>query len=293
MKRSSLGRGLGALIEDSKYEGKNAPTSNINEIEVEKIVANPYQPRTEFDEDALNELATSIRELGIIQPITVRKIDDDHYQLISGERRLRASKIAGLTKVPAYVREANDQAMLEMALVENIQRENLNPIEVSITYQRLLDECNLTQETLSDRIGKKRSTVANYLRLLKLPAPIQAGLRDRKISFGHARTIIGIENPTTQIEIFNKLIAEELSVRQLEELVRSIANPTLKPSKKEEIHIPLPEPVQRFATTMKMHLRTNVDIKRDESGKGKLQISFKSDTELQHIIDVLSKISEE
>jgi len=229
----ALGRGLGALIEEASTTQNTAPAPTtesvlpkselINEIEIEKIVTNPYQPRTHFDEDALNELAASIKELGIIQPITVRKVDDNQYQIISGERRFRASKIAGLKAIPAYVRTADDQGMLEMALVENIQREDLDAIEVAISYQRLVDECSLTQEVLGERVGKKRSTVTNYLRLLKLPAEVQLAIRKRLLSMGHARALVNIDDQELQLDLLRKIIEEDLSVRQIEQLVKKIA----------------------------------------------------------------------
>ncbi|PKP36130.1 MAG: chromosome partitioning protein ParB, partial [Bacteroidetes bacterium HGW-Bacteroidetes-15] len=226
VKKMALGRGLGALIDGAETPQQRAEASEarktselVNEIDVEKIKANPFQPRTSFDEEALQELADSIRELGIIQPLTVRSVDGV-YQLISGERRLRAAKLAGLKTVPAYIRTANDQGMLEMALVENIQREDLDAIEVAISYQRLIDECKLTHDNLSERVGKKRTTVTNYLRLLRLPAEIQLGIKDRKLGMGHARTLISLEDSSAQIKIFKKILSEDLSVRKTEELVR-------------------------------------------------------------------------
>jgi len=227
-KRSALGRGLGALLDDSGYEFKPKLVSDsvkqplINEIPLKYIKSNPFQPRTDFDEESLNELAESIVTQGIIQPITVRKINDQEYQLISGERRLIASKKANLKSIPAYVREANDQQMLEMALIENIQRENLNAIEIANSYQKLLTECNLKQDELGDRVGKKRATVTNYLRLLKLPPDIQAAIREDKISMGHARALINIENIDLQLALFHKILKDDLSVRKTEHLVRQI-----------------------------------------------------------------------
>jgi ParB-like partition proteins len=207
VKKAVLGRGLGALIDNSsEVNVAKSQQASINEIDINKIEANPWQPRSHFDEERLNELATSIREIGIIQPLTLRKIGDDRYQIIAGERRFRASKLAGLAKVPAFVRDAGDETMLEMALVENIQREDLDPIEISISYQRLIDECNLTQESMSERVGKKRSTITNYLRLLRLPAEIQLGLREKQISMGHARAIINVEDAATQLMLFEQII---------------------------------------------------------------------------------------
>ncbi|MEM9859557.1 MAG: ParB/RepB/Spo0J family partition protein, partial [Bacteroidota bacterium] len=227
-KRNALGRGLGALLEDTPspapHELKPSPstTNSMDEIEISSIEVNPFQPRTYFDKEALEELAESIAVQDIIQPITVRKLSSNQYQLISGERRLQASKLAGLKAVPAYVRVADDQQMLEMALIENIQRENLNAIEIALSYQRLLSECDLRQEELGDRVGKNRSTVNNYLRLLKLPPDIQIALRDKKISMGHARALINVDNVDHQLDIFSRIIQNDLSVRKVEELVRAL-----------------------------------------------------------------------
>src|SRR5918993_1680938 len=228
-KKGGLGRGLNALIEGS-YDKKVDPqilheVNTIAEIRLSQIETNPFQPRTHFDQTALEELAESIKVQGIIQPITVRQLDANTFQLISGERRFQASKLAGLETIPAYIRKADDQQMLEMALIENIQREQLNAIEIALSYQRLLSECNLKQEELGDRVGKKRTTVTNYLRLLKLPPDIQIGLRDNQISMGHARALINIDNVDLQLQVFNRIIAEELSVRKVEEIVRQINNP--------------------------------------------------------------------
>lgn len=227
-KNTGLGRGLDALMGTSDYDNRRKESTDLSsfaEIEIAQIVANPYQPRTEFDVEALNELAQSIREIGIIQPLTVRRIAKDSYQLISGERRFRASQLAGLQKVPAYIREATDNQMLELALVENIQREDLNAVEIAISYQRLIDECSLTQEMLSERVGKKRATISNYLRLLKLPSVIQFALRDKILSMGHARALLGVEEPNVQINLFEQIIQNDLSVRKVEEMVRRINEP--------------------------------------------------------------------
>ena len=296
IKKSALGRGLGALIEEaSDAQSKTETVAAINEIEIRLIEVNPFQPRKTFDEDALNELATSIRELGIIQPITVRQLESGKYQLITGERRFRASQLAGLTKMPAYVRTADDQAMLELALVENIQREDLDAIEISISYQRLLDECNLTQENLSDRVGKKRSTVANYLRLLRLPAEIQLGIRQRKISMGHARALINIESPEEQVKIYMTILEDGLSVRQVEELVRALNTP------KEEI-LPVTDgkPVRKsddassefkdFRDHLRNYFNPKVELKRNSNGAGKIVIPFNSDNELIQIMSMVEKI---
>jgi ParB family transcriptional regulator, chromosome partitioning protein len=289
-KKSGLGRGLGALIENpygqEEIEAKREEVSAVNEIELSLIEVNPFQPRKDFDEEALNELTTSIKQLGIIQPLTLRKLDGNRYQLITGERRFRASQLAGLTRVPAYVREADDQAMLEYALVENIQREDLNAIEIAISYQRLVDECNLTQENLSDRVGKKRATVANYLRLLKLPAEVQLAIRDKKISFGHARAIAGISEEKEQIKVFKRVVKDELSVRATEELTRKSSEPAQIEEKvpKEVATNELPETFKDICDHLQQRFNTPVELKRNEKGVGKIIISFYSDSELEQIL---------
>ena len=222
--KNALGRGLGALIEDTEHPGSRGGAA-INEVNIDKIDLNPFQPRQSFDEESLRELASSIREIGIIQPITVRLINGNRYQIITGERRYKAAVMAGLKAIPAYIRTANDQNMLEMALVENIQREDLDSIEVAISYQRLFEEIQLTQEELSERVGKKRSTISNYLRLLKLPAEIQLGIRQKTISMGHARALVNISDPATQLGIFHNIISKDLSVRKVEEIVRKLGEP--------------------------------------------------------------------
>jgi len=291
-KKKALGRGLGALIDDAKYEKRPVEeavsTSAIAEIDIAKIETNPFQPRKEFDQEALQELADSIKELGVIQPITVKKLKNGNFQLISGERRFRASKIAGLKKIFAFVREANDQGLLEMALVENIQREDLNSIEIAVTYQRLMDECQLTQEKLSERIGKKRATIANYLRLLKLPAEIQVGVRDKRISMGHAKALINMEDPDSQLKIFYKIINEGLSVRASEALVREIKYPVNK-EKTKSSKFELPKQYQSIRDTLKKQLSTKVDLKRNENGKGSITISFNSEDEFNRITEILLK----
>ncbi len=284
-KRNVLGRGLSALIDDANLK----PEASINEIEISLIETNPFQPRSHFDQEALEELAASIRKIGIIQPITVRRIADKKYQLIAGERRLRASLIAGLTRIPAYVRTADDLSMLELALVENIQREDLDPIEVAISYQRLIDECKLTQESMSDRVGKKRSTISNYLRLLKLPAEIQLGLRTAKLSMGHARTLINIEDQAVQLVVYQKILDSDLSVRKIEELVREIQTDK-KPEKKnkpEETgeHVQLQEQLKRY-------FQVGVQFNRNSKGKGKIILTFNSDEELEKILGKLDQIKE-
>jgi len=300
-KKNALGRGLGALIEEAPKggggngEGKiTAPpvkkVEGMDEIPVDKIVENPFQPRTFFDEDALNELAASIKEIGIVQPLTVRKMDDGTYQLIAGERRFRASKIVGLKKVPAFVRKADDQGMLEMALVENIQRQDLDSIEVAISYQRLMDECKLTQESLSERVGKKRSTVTNYLRLLKLPAEIQLGIRDKKLSMGHARALINIEDAKDQIKAFYKVIDEGLSVRDTEKLVREInLKEDDEPLKKPKNG--LSDEHQSFKEHLISTFKSKVDLKLDDKGTGKIVIPFKTDDQLNQFMEIFNQLS--
>ena len=288
-KKSVLGRGLGALIDNSDEIMGKRTSASILEIDVDKIEANPWQPRSKFDEEKLNELAASIAKLGIIQPLTLRKIDIERYQIIAGERRYRASRIAGLTKVPAYIRSVDDDDMLELALVENIQREDLDPIEVAISYQRLIDECNLTQESMSERVGKKRSTISNYLRLLKLPAEIQIGLRDNQISMGHARAIINVENPEVQIKLFNKVIQNDFSVRKIEELVRNLdekEEPTGTDIPQEKISN---EDYERLKQQISNFFMTNIQFSRSLKGKGKIVIPFQSDEELEKIISILDK----
>jgi len=285
-RKNALGRGLGALIDNADEVTKGKPAASINEIEISKIDANPWQPRTKFDEERLNELAISIKEIGIIQPLTLRKVKDDRYQLIAGERRFRAAKTAGLESIPAYVRTADDDTMLEMALVENIQREDLDPVEVAISYQRLIEECKLTQESLSDRVGKKRSTISNYLRLLKLPAEIQLGLVEKQISMGHARAIISVEDAATQLMIFEQTIKFDFSVRKVEELVREL-NAGKKTKKEEKAKPTLPEEYQELKSQLSTFFRTNIQFSRSDNGKGKIVIPFKSDDELEKIISVL------
>jgi ParB family chromosome partitioning protein len=289
-KKSSLGRGLGALIEDVESNKPAESVASINEIDIYAIEINPFQPRKNFDEEALQELAASIRQLGIIQPITVRKIDGEKYQLITGERRFRASKLAGLDTIPAYVRLADDQAMLELALVENIQREDLDAIEVAISYQRLIEECNLTQENMSDRVGKKRSTVANYLRLLKLPAEIQAGIRHKKITMGHARALINIDDVEKQLSIYHHVIEEELSVRNIEDLVRNLTQPKEDENPDKRSARDLPFEYVNYRDNLRSYFKTRVQLSRTDKGTGKIVIPFNSDDELKKIVEMLQKI---
>ncbi len=297
-KKFGLGKGLGALLNDTdevlqhsrqanqpvehmQYQAGSTNNININEVEV-----NPFQPRFEFDEEALKELASSIRLQGLIQPITVRRLNNNSYQLISGERRLRASKIAGLTEIPAYIRTANDQQMLEMALIENIQRENLNAIEVAISFQRMIDECQLKQEELGDRVSKNRSTITNYLRLLKLPPAIQASIRDGKISMGHARAIVSIEDAAFQLFLHQEILSKDLSVRKVEELVRqakSIGLPKKEPKQPELKSFQY----QKIEDDLSSKFSAKIKMKTSGNGKGAIEIPFLSDDDLNRILELL------
>ncbi|MBO2010687.1 ParB/RepB/Spo0J family partition protein [Hymenobacter negativus] len=303
-RKGGLGRGLNALIEGS-YEKKGErpgtsdrlvshPVNSVGFISVEHIEANPYQPRTHFDQQALQELADSIKIQGIIQPVTLRQLGTNSYQLISGERRLQASKLAGLETIPAYIRKADDQQMLEMALIENIQRENLNAIEIALSYQRLLSECNLRQEELGDRVGKNRSTVTNYLRLLKLPPDVQIGLRDAEISMGHARALIGLDDPKLQVDLFRKIVAEELSVRRVEELVRAgfgrnnaeaqpKADGTTAPAQPA---VPVAE-IRRAERHLTDRFGSRVQVRPTAKGNGEIKIAFDSVEDMQRILHIL------
>ncbi len=293
IQKQALGRGLSALLKDPENDiksvnDKNADkvVGNIIELEIEAIEINPFQPRSNFNEESLKELATSIKELGVIQPITVRKLDFNKYQLISGERRLRASTLVGLKTVPAYIRIANDNESLVMALVENIQRHDLDPIEIALSYQRLIDEIGLTQEQMSDRVGKKRSAIANYLRLLKLDPIIQTGIRDGFISMGHGRAIINIENQEVQTDIYQKIVSQNLSVRETETLVKNYQD-SLKPkpagqTKSVGFEIE-PQKQNSFAS----YFGTKVDIKVAGNGKGKITIPFHSEEDFNRIIKLI------
>lgn len=292
-KKGGLGRGLNALIEGS-YDNRVEPVSRqpvntIAEIDLGQIETNPFQPRTHFDQEALAELAESIRIQGIIQPITVRQLDSGTYQLISGERRFQASRLAGLSSIPAYIRKANDQQMLEMALIENIQRENLNAIEIALSYQRLLSECNLKQEELGDRVGKKRTTVTNYLRLLKLPPDIQIALRDNAISMGHARAIISIESADQQLDVFRRILAEGLNVRQVEEIVRDLDSKGKKKDQlKEEVTSEQDQEVRKVESRLSTHFGTKILVKANNQGKGEIKIPFASVDDLNRILELLN-----
>ncbi|QSE96136.1 ParB/RepB/Spo0J family partition protein [Fulvivirga lutea] len=288
-RKNALGRGLGALLDDSPSMDKTIKTGDpneigsINEIRLDEIEVNPFQPRTDFDQEALQELSESIKVQGIIQPITVRRLSKGKYQLISGERRFQASKLAGLEAVPAYIRTADDQQMLEMALIENIQRENLNAIEIALSYQRLLTECDLKQEELGDRVGKNRTTVNNYLRLLKLPPDIQAAIRDKRISMGHARALIGVEDVSIQLDIFKKIISQDLSVRKVEELVRQEGS-TKKVAQKEPQETS--KEIINLQHKLTSHFGTKIQVKSDGK-KGEIKIPFVSVDDLNRILEIL------
>jgi len=291
IKKPALGRGLSALLENSKTDittkqlGENAPTvGSVSMIKIKNIETNPFQPRTNFEEIALQELSDSIKQHGIIQPLTLRKLGYDRYQLISGERRFRASQMSGLTEVPAYIRVADDQAMLEMALVENIQREDLDPMEVSLSYKRLIDECNLTQEELSEKVGKQRSTVTNFLRLLKLPAPIQKAIRDRDITMGHAKALINIDNEDRQLAIFALALEQDLSVRQIEDLARGEKiKYTPKVTRVEK-----PLSMEDKEVQKKLAAVFNRSFHYKRNGKsGSITLNFKNDKELEKILSLI------
>ena len=293
-RKNALGRGLGALLSDSSvvpgtdFIRRREERLGINEILMSEIEVNPFQPRTDFDKTALEELASSIRTQGIIQPITVRKLAANKYQLITGERRLHAAKIVRLKSLPAYVRTANDQQMLEMAIIENIQREDLNAIEIALSYKRLMSDCNLKQEAMADRVGKNRTTVTNYLRLLKLPPDIQAAIRDKKISMGHARAIINIENVDIQLEIFKRIIKDELSVRKVEELAKLLIGGKLKkPATSKANQDPA---LYTLQTKLSSHFGTKVALTADNKNKGSIKIPFASAQDLNRLLEIL-KIS--
>ena len=282
-KRNVLGRGLGALIDDAE---KMKAGAGVNEIEISKIEVNPFQPRTNFDEVALEELATSIREIGLIQPITLRKVGEDKYQIIAGERRFRAAQLAGLESIPSYIRKAKDDGMLEMALVENIQREDLDAIEIAMSYQRLMDELEFTQEELSTRVGKQRSTIANYLRLLRLPAIIQKGLIEKQISMGHARAIINVDEPETQIMIFDQISKYGFSVRKVEEIVRDYNNQDGQETSKTK-KLKFPKEYQVIKKQLDKIFSSQIDFSMNEKGRGKITIPFKSKKELERIVKII------
>ncbi|MBM6863896.1 ParB/RepB/Spo0J family partition protein [Bacteroides caecigallinarum] len=286
-KKFALGRGLDALISNNE-EVKTSGSSNIGEIELSKISANPNQPRREFDPIALQELADSIAEVGIIQPITLRKINDDSYQIIAGERRFKASALAGLKTIPAYIKTADDENVMEMALIENIQREDLNSLEIALAYQHLIEQYELTQERLSERVGKNRTTVANYLRLLKLPATIQMALKNKEIDMGHARALLSIDNPQTQLKIFNEIISNGYSVRKVEELVKALNNG--KEEKKATHNNKLPETFGVLQSHLSSFFGTKVQLSCSAKGKGKISIPFNDEADLERIMEILDSL---
>lgn len=285
-RRNALGRGLDSLIsmDDVPARGSSA----INEIDINLIAPNPDQPRTTFDEEALDELAASIKELGIIQPLSLRKVAPNSYQIIAGERRYRAAKLAGLTTVPAYIRTASDSELTEMALIENIQREDLNAIEIALTFKKLIDQYNLTQERLSERIGKKRATVANFLRLLHLPAEVQLGLRDRRVDMGHARALLSVDNPTDQLKLYTRIIKEGLSVRKVEDLAKAMR---VQEEKQPKTVSPVSvKDYEILRNHLSSRFKTDVQFSCNNSGKGKISFTFKNEDELARLISIFDKI---
>lgn len=292
-KPKGLGRGLGAILDIKDFDGdKNKPVfrGGVEEIRLASIKPNPTQPRQDFDEESLSELAGSIRTLGLIQPLTVRKESDESYTIISGERRYRASQMAGLETVPVYVRKVDDNTMLEMALVENIQRQDLNALEIAFTFQRLMEECSITQEALADRVGKKRSTVANYVRLLKLPAELQAALQNDIITMGHARALLAVDSRAKQLSLLRRVVKNALSVRQTEELVKSLSEENrknVKPVVEEEF----PESYTRLVEHLERFFNENISIKKRPSGEGTIVIGFKNDSDIEEMLSKFETIS--
>lgn len=290
-KYAALGRGLDALISTDSIRTNGS--SSINEVELSKISINPNQPRRDFNPEALQELADSIAEIGIIQPITLRKMDEDSYQIIAGERRFRASQMAGLTTIPAYIRTADDENVMEMALIENIQREDLNSLEIALAYQHLLEQYELTQERLSQRVGKKRTTIANYLRLLKLPAPIQVALQNKEIDMGHARALLTLDDPKTQIKIFEEIVKHHYSVRKVEEMVKLLNEGESIKSGEKKIAAKSTKLPQEY-DTLRSHLsdffHTKVQMSCSQNGKGKISIPFNNEEELERIMEIFDKL---
>ena len=286
-KRPALGRGLDSLISMDDVPARG--TTAISEIDINQIAPNPDQPRRTFDQEALAELAVSIREHGIIQPLSLRKVGPDAYQIIAGERRYRAARLAGLTSLPAHIRTANDAELTEMALIENIQREDLNAIEIALTFRKLIDQYSLTQEQLSERIGKKRATIANFLRLLRLPAEVQLGLRDRRVDMGHARALLTIDDPSIQIRLYNEILRQGLSVRRVEELAKAYSLGKIPATETKKS-----EPVNRDFDILKKHLsltfKTPVQFTCNDNGKGKITFPFKNETELEQLIAIFDTI---
>ncbi len=291
-KRNALGRGLDALL--SMDEVQTGGSSSINEIELSKIQVNPNQPRREFDPVALQELADSIAEIGIIQPVTLRQMDDGNYQLIAGERRFRASQLAGLTSIPAYIRTADDENVMEMALIENIQREDLNSMEIALAYQHLLDQYGLTQERLSERVGKKRTTIANYLRLLKLPAPIQIGLKNKQIDMGHARALVTLGDPKLQVRLFEEILEHGYSVRKVEELVKALSEGEAVKSGGRKIAPKQATPAgfDVLKNQLARFFGTKVQLTCSDKGKGRISIPFNNEEELERIIGLFDSLKD-
>jgi ParB family chromosome partitioning protein len=290
-KRNALGRGLDALLSMDAVQTEGS--SSINEIELSKIRVNPNQPRHEFDETALRELADSIIEIGIIQPITLRKVSDEEYQIIAGERRFRASQLAGLETIPAYIRTADDENVMEMALIENIQREDLNSMEIALAYQHLIEQYGLTQERLSERVGKKRSTIANYLRLLKLPAPIQMALQNKEMDMGHARTLATLGDPKLQVQLFEEIMQHDYSVRKVEEMVKALSTGETIQSGGKKItpkHSKLPEEFTLLKKQLSGFFQTKVQLTCSDKGKGKISIPFNNEEELERIVGILDAL---
>lgn len=281
---------MGAILDIKDYDKGDKPAvrEGVEEISLSLIKPNPTQPRRDFDEEALAELAGSIRTLGLIQPLTVRKESDDMYTIISGERRYRASQMAGLESVPVYVRKVDDNVMLEMALVENIQRQDLNALEIAFTFQRLMEECDITQEALADRVGKKRSTVANYVRLLKLPAELQAALQNDIITMGHARSLLAVESRTKQLSLLKRVVKNALSVRQTEDLVKSLDKEPKRQTKAAEEEFP--ESYTRLVEHLERFFNDNISIKKRPSGEGTIVIGFKSDSDIENILSKFERI---
>jgi len=295
-KKKVLGRGLSALLDTSMDEimpkenrDNNYFAGVVANISLEKIKKNPYQPRTDFDKNHLRELAVSIEKQGLIQPVTVRKTANNKYELITGERRFKAAALANMKEIPAFIRVADDQQMLELALVENIQRDNLNAIEIAVSFQRLIEECKLTQEEMSKRVGKKRTTITNYIRLLKLPAEIQIAIRDNRISMGHARALISVDDTNAQLKILKDIIQKELSVREVEKIVKNIGAKPLKPEDKKVNLIQIPKKFVSAKNKLTDKLGTEIELKRNNKGKGNIVIHFNSDEEFENIISVLNK----
>ncbi|MFP4690972.1 MAG: ParB/RepB/Spo0J family partition protein [Bacteroidales bacterium] len=298
-KKRALGKGLGALLDDSGLEPQPVydvekdllAVGTIGKVPIDIIEVNPHQPRTDFDEEALNDLASSIKEQGVIQPITLRKIEDNKLQLISGERRLKASKMAGLTDIPAYIIVAEDNTMLEMAIVENIQRENLNPIEIAMGYKQLIDDYKLTQETLSERLGKSRSSIANFLRLLKLPGEIQIGLRQEHITTGHAKALLSIENPQTQLEVYQDVLAQDLSVRELEEIIKQLLSKENEEQKKQpgKFKATDQKEYRELKKALEERLNARIQLKNRANGQGSIVIRYRSESDLIRITELLKQ----